>query len=212
MHLPKEERDGHYDRGFFYYNLLLITVAFGIAVFIRPVIKVMTTPEFHPAAYLVPIILLAYVAEAWADVFRFAFDVTERTRYSTYATWIVVVVVLVLYTVLIPRYGAYGAAVATVLGFSLRATLVYLWARRLWPIDYRWRRHLTLLGLGIAVAASTWAVPNTTIVTQVGIGIGAVLAYFAAVYLLLLDDEERGLIKRMASSPGTAWAIATKES
>ena len=84
--------------GFFYFNLLLITVAMGIAVFIRPVIKVMTTPEFHPAAYLVPIILLAYVAEAWAEVFRFAFDVTERTRYSTYATWIVVAVVLVLYT------------------------------------------------------------------------------------------------------------------
>jgi hypothetical protein len=31
------------------------------------------------------------VAEAWAEVFRFAFDVTEHTRYSTYATWIVVV-------------------------------------------------------------------------------------------------------------------------
>ncbi|MBP2647191.1 MAG: conserved rane protein of unknown function [Gemmatimonadetes bacterium] len=209
---PKEERDSHYDRGFFYFNLLLITVAFGIAVFIRPVLKVMTTPEFHPAAYLVPIILLAYVAEAWAEVFRFAFDVTERTRYSTYATWIVVAVVLVLYTVLIPRYGAYGAAVATVLGFSLRATLVYLWAQRLWPIRYRWRRHLTLLGLGIAGATVTWVMPNMAIAAQVGVGVLAVLAYFGAVYLLLLDDEERGLIKRMAGSPGTAWAIATKES
>ena len=134
----------------------------GIAVFIRPVIKVMTTAEFHAAAYLVPIILLAYVAEAWAEVFRFAFDVTEHTRYSTYATWIVVAVVLVLYMVLIPRYGAYGAAVATVLGFSLRALLVYLWAQHLWPIHYRWRRHLSLLALGIGVAAANWAIPDMT--------------------------------------------------
>ena len=120
----------------------------------------MTTAEFHSAAYLVPIILLAYVAEAWAEVFRFAFDVTEHTRYSTYATWIVVAVVLVLYMVLIPRYGAYGAAVATVLGFSLRALLVYLWAQRLWPIHYRWRRHLSLVALGVGVSAGNWAMPD----------------------------------------------------
>jgi O-antigen/teichoic acid export membrane protein len=212
VHLPAEERDRRYDKGFFYFNLLLITAAMGIAVFIRPVIKVMTTPAFHPAAYLVPIILLAYVAEAWADVFRFAFDVTEHTRYSTYATWIVVAVVLVLYMVLIPRYGAYGAAVATVLGFSLRALLVYLWAQHLWPIHYRWRRHLSLVALGIVVAAATWAMPNMTIAMQVGVGIAAVFVYFAVVYLTLLSHAERGLIGQMARSPGTAWAIATKES
>lgn len=210
--LPVAARDRRYDQGFFYFNLLLITVAMGIAVFIRPVIKVMTTAEFHAAAYLVPIILLAYVAEAWAEVFRFAFDVTEHTRYSTYATWIVVGVVLVLYMVLIPRYGAYGAAVATVLGFSLRALLVYLWAQHLWPIHYRWRRHLSLLTLGVGVAAGNWAMPDMTIVMQVTIGMASVLAYLGVVYLTLLSDDERGLIGRMVRAPASAWAIATKES
>ena len=210
--LPAEQRDRRYDNGFFYLNLLLITVAMGIAVFIRPVIKVMTTPEFHPAASLVPIILLAYVAEAWAEVFRFAFDVTEHTRYSTYATWIVVGVVMVLYALLIPRYGAYGAAVATVLGFSLRAWLVYRWAQHLWPIQYRWRRHLALLLLGVSVSGATWAMPDRNIVTQVAIGVAAVLLYFAVVYVTLLNDEERSLIGRMVRSPASAWAIATEES
>ncbi len=37
-----------------YFNLLLITVAVGIAALIRPVLSVMTTPEFHPAEGLVP--------------------------------------------------------------------------------------------------------------------------------------------------------------
>ena len=210
--LPPAERDRRYDQGFFYFNLLLITVAMGIAVFIRPVIKVMTTADFHTAAYLVPIILLAYVAEAWAEVFRFAFDVTEHTRCSTYATWIVVAVVLVLYMVLIPRYGAYGAAVATVLGFSLRALLVYLWAQHLWPIHYHWRRHLSLLALGIAVAGMNWAMPDMTIVMQVTIGMLAVLTYFGMVYATLLNDDERELIGRMVRAPASAWAIATKES
>ena len=210
--LPPAQRDRRYDQGFFYFNLLLITVAMGIAVFIRPVIKVMTTAEFHTAAYLVPIILLAYVAEAWAEVFRFSFDVTEHTRYSTYATWIVVAVVLVLYMVLIPRYGGYGAAIATVLGFSLRALLVRLWAQHLWPIHYRWRRHLSLLALGIGVAAANWAIPDMTIPIQVAIGVMSVVVYFGIVYATLLSDGERGLIGQMVRAPASAWAIATKES
>lgn len=210
--LPVKERDQRYDQGFFYLNLLLITVAMGMAVFIRPVIKVMTTPEFHSAAYLVPIILLAYVAEAWAESFKFAFDITEHTRYSTYATWIVVAVVMVLYLVLIPRYGAYGAAVATVLGFTLRATLVYRWAQHLWPIHYRWRRHLSLLALGIAVSGVVWAMPEMSIVSQLSMGIAAVLLYFSAVYLLLLSNEERALIGRALKTPASVWEIATKES
>ena len=183
----------------------------GIAVFIRPVIEVMTTAEFHPAAYLVPIILLAYMAEAWAEVFRFAFDVTEHTRYSTYATWIVVAVVLVLYMVLIPRYGAYGAAVATVLGFSLRALLVYLWAQHLWPIHYRWRRHLSLLALGIGVAAVNWACRTCDPYPggdRRDVGAGLLRDRLAT----LLSDEERGLIGQMVRAPASAWAIATKES
>ena len=210
--LPVKERDQRYDQGFFYLNLLLITVAMGMAVFIRPVIQVMTTAEFHSAAYLVPIILLAYVAEAWSEAFRFAFDITEHTRYSTYATWIVVAVVMVLYLVLIPRYGAYGAAVATVLGFTLRATLVYRWAQHLWPIHYRWRRHVSLLALGIIVSAAVWSTPETTILSQVLIGMAAVLCYFLAVYALLLSGQERALIGRALKAPASVWEIATKES
>jgi O-antigen/teichoic acid export membrane protein len=210
--MPKEARDIRYDHGFFYFNLLLVTVALGIAVFIRPVISVMTTPAFHTAASLVPIILLAYIAEAWSEVFRFAFDVTEQTRYSTYATWITVCVVLVLYAVLIPPYAAYGAAIATVLGFSLRATLVYRWAQRLWPIHYRWSRHLALLALGIAAAVAAWALPVHGIAAQVVAGIFSVMTYLGAVYLLLLHEDERQLLARMTRSPLDAWAIATKES
>ena len=101
---------------------------------------------------------------------------------------------------------------ATVLGFSLRATLVYLWAQHLWPIHYRWRRHLSLLGLGIGVAAVNWALPDQTIVMQVSVGVLSVLAYLGIVYATLLGDDERELIGRMLRAPASAWAIATKES
>ena len=120
-------------------------------------------------------------------------------------------VVLVLYMVLIPRYGAYGAVVPRCSALAARL-LVYLWAQHLWPIHYRWRRHLSLVALCVGVAAGNWAMPDKTILVQVAIGVLSVLAYFGIVYATLLDDEERGLIGQMVRAPASAWAIATKES
>lgn len=210
--LPRAERDARYNRGFLYFNLLLITVATGMAVFIRPVLMVMTTEPYHGAARLVPIILLAYVAEAWMEVFRFGIDVSEKTKYAPYATWITVAVVLVLYALLIPRYGAMGAAVATVLGFTLRASLVFRWARRLWPISWSFDRPLRLLALGVAAAITAWFVTPTSLLMQVGAGIGIMLVYAAVAWRLVLGPNERAILAKFVRSPAEAWAFATRES
>jgi hypothetical protein len=103
--LPKAERDSHYASGFLYFNVLLITMATALAVFIRPVVRTMTTAAFHSAAGIVPVILLAYTFEAWAEAFKFGIDISERTVLVTKATWTTVVLVMLLYATLIPLFG-----------------------------------------------------------------------------------------------------------
>lgn len=210
--LPREERDARYNRGFLYFNLLLITVATGMAVFIRPVIMVMTTEPYHGAAQLVPVILLAYIAEAWMEVFRFGIDVSEKTKYAPYATWITVAVVLALYAILIPRYGAMGAAAATVLGFALRAVLVYHWARKLWPISWSFDRPLLVLGLGVAAAATAWFASPPGLLPQVGAGIAIMLVYSVVVWRVVLGSNDRAILAKLLRSPSEAWAFATRGS
>lgn len=208
--LPQDDRDRRYNRGFLYLNLLVITAATAIAVLIRPVLTVMTTPPFHPAAQLVPVILLAYIAEAWNEAFRFSIDVSEQTRYSTYATWISVVVVMLLYAGLVPPFGPMGAAVATVMGMSLRAALTYHWSRRLWPIAWQVARPLRLLLVGIGAALVAWLIPPQGIVMQVVTGLAILGVYAVLAYGLVLDEADRGLVRQMLRSPSEAWNLATK--
>lgn len=210
--LARHERDARYNRGFLYFNLLLVTVATGIGVFIKPAIQVMTTEAFHVAATLVPVILLAYVAEGWTEVFRFQIDVSEQTRYTPYATWITVAVAIVLYSILIPRFGAMGAAAATVVCMSLRTVLVYRWAQRLWPVSWAFARPARLLLLGILSVVAMFLLAPATLPRQVGIGFAIIGAYALLAWHLVLGPAERNLAKRLVRSPSEAWAFATRES
>lgn len=168
-------RDRLYNQGFIVLDLLLVTGAVGISVFVRPLLTIMSDPEFLPAANLVPLILLAQVFAAWTWVVDFGIQVSERTKYVTYATWSGVAVILVLYALLIPRFGGYGAAIATIASFLTRCSVSYYWSTRLWPVSYRWAPHLRLLGFGAA------AVVLNFVLTR-GAGFGAQLAISTAVF------------------------------
>ena len=187
--LARGERDRHYDTGFLYFNVLLFTMATALAVFIRPVISAMTTPTFHSAAHIVPVILLAYTAEAWADAFKFGIDISERTTLVTKATWATVVLVVILYATMIPLFGALGAAGATAAGSVFRAGLLYRWAQMQWPIAYSWRRPLLLLGISVIVSLIAFLLPPLPILGLFGAG-----AVLMAVFLglrLRVDSRTR---------------------
>lgn len=155
---PKEERDPVYDKGFLYLSVLLLTLAVGISLFVTPTLTVMANPEYHGAAGLVPIVLLAYVFNSWSRVFELSIQVSERTLWATYGTWIAVALIVMLYAILIPPYGALGAALATVLAFACRALVFFLFGQRLWPVAWTFRRHVLLLAGATALVSAYFAV------------------------------------------------------
>jgi O-antigen/teichoic acid export membrane protein len=177
-------------------SVVLITGATATCLFVEPFLRVMTTKSFFGAATLVPLIALAYVVETWANAVSFGIEVSEQTRYNAYGTWISAAVALVLYALLIPPLGGYGAALATVGGFSVRLLLVLHWSQRLWPVEYGWGRPLLTAALGaIATLAYIWLAP-TELRLQIGASVGLFIAYLAAVWAICLTSEERVLLNR----------------
>jgi O-antigen/teichoic acid export membrane protein len=204
---PTAERDERYDRGFHYFNLILITMATGIGVFVNPVIQVMTTAPFHPAARLVPIILAAYVVQSWGEATQFGIGVSQKTKYMTYSTWAAVVVVVALYATLIPRYGGYGAAIATLIAFTVRFGLAYHWSQKLWRVRYSWGRNLLLAGYGTAAVMAAFLIPIRSIGAQLGLGAALTVAYAALAWLSVLSADDRSLmISLLRGSLATAAA------
>ena len=142
-----DNRDDLLARGFIYANVLLLTTAIGIVLFVKPVLAVMSDPAFHGAAALVPLILIAYVFQSWAKAQDIGILVREKTEYLTLANWIAALTALAGYWFLVPRYHGWGAASATVVAFGLRYALTFAFSQRLWRVEYRWAPVLRLLAL-----------------------------------------------------------------
>jgi O-antigen/teichoic acid export membrane protein len=197
---PKEVRDAAYNRGVLHYSLLLLTTAVGIAVYVHPVLAIFAGPDYQSAADLVPIILAAYVMQAWGEVFQFGIDVSEQTKYSTYAVWASVAVIIPLYAGLIPTFGAYGAALATVISFLVRVVCQYVFSQRLWHVGYKFAPHIRLLVLATAIVVVSRYIHQPSLWLQVAAMTGLVFIYAALAWVFVLDGEER---KALTGSLGT---------
>jgi len=196
----RPDRDEILSRGFRYLNVGLITVAVGISLLVGDVLRIMATPPFYSAANIVHIILVAYILQCWTIAQDIGILVSERTKFVTYASWTAAGAALIAYALLIPPFGAWGAATATVIAFTVRYGLTYYFSQRLFPIRYDWAPIVRLLVLGTAVAAAGLLLPDMPVIASL-----AARAVLVGVYGLvlwrgnILTAEERKVVLATAA-------------
>lgn len=202
-----EARDRMFNRGFLYGDVAIMAGAVGISLFIRPALAVLTTVDFRPAAAFVPIIVLAYVLQAWAIAVDFGIEVTERTRYTSIATWISVATIAVLYLLLIPPFGGMGAAVATLVAMFVRFAATLYFAQRLWPVSYHWGPHLRMLAGGAVVTIGALITPVMGTVQLFSVAALGFLAYAVWVWFGVLHPDDRAALRVLVRSPRSFPAL-----
>lgn len=188
---PAAQRDRDTSQGFLFYNLILLTVATGIVVGAKPAVRLLADPAYQSAALLVPLVVVAYVFHAWTEATKFGIDASGRTVYYTYASWTATAVVLVGYMLLIPAFGGYGAALATLLAFAVRFTLTLHWGARFTPLHYDWPRILRIVAAALMTGGLAIGLMPTGLVPQLLLGAGLMAGYSLALWLLVLSREQR---------------------
>jgi len=180
-----------FQRIFMYVTLGVITVGTGIALYVKPAIQLMADPAFHSAANVAPVVLIAYLFFAWTNYCNFGIYLKEKTKLMFYAECIAVVAILIAYTIIIPRYGAMGAAWATVIGFLVRLIAIEIYAVKLYNMQLPWLRAASLLILAAVIYSLTFFSPAAWL-ASVAYRSLLVLVFFAAVYVLpILHKEEK---------------------
>lgn len=127
-------------------------VGLGLCLFAGEVVHLLGGPAYAGAVPIVAPIVLACYFQAAATLLDAAFFVRRRTGLKLGVTVAATLVMLLLYAVLIPPWGAMGAALATLGGFFFLAVATYLATQRIFPVHYEWSR---LTGL-IALTAGLW--------------------------------------------------------
>ncbi len=176
--LNRSEAEQHalYRRSMLQIGILAVPFSLGGWFLGVEVLTLVFGPAYRPAGHVLALLALSLPASLWRMGPQTLLIAHNRQDVLVPVTAISAVVNLVLNLILIPRYGASGAAGATVVTEVLRTILVSWEARRrlLAPATYAWRPLLIpALGLG-----ALWGFVQMPILPLIGIG--------AVLYVVLL--------------------------
>ena len=136
MH-KKENSEQVFGRIFTYYLMLLIFCGLGVAVLTRDVLMIVADPAFWSAYKIVPIIILSNIIYNLSPHLSMGLLIAKKTKYLAMIDGSNGILVLVLNFVLIRSYGAYGAAVATLIAFVYKISLIYYFSSKYYQIHFR---------------------------------------------------------------------------
>jgi O-antigen/teichoic acid export membrane protein len=154
-----------------------VSVALGV---LAPwLVDVLAPTSFRRAADAVALLAFASTAYAGYTVVAIGIGRARQTQLNWAVSGAGVVVNVVLNVLLIPPYGMIGAAISTAAAYLVLFLGMVLNSHRVYPVEYQWRRVLTLGGaaIGLTVLGSALDVP---------IGVAILLALSYPVVLLPL--------------------------
>ncbi len=173
-------------------------VFLGIALLSKEVLLVISAPEYWDSYKVIPIIALTYAIWSARSLVEVGVVIKRRTTAIASYVFIGAVINIILNLVLIPRYGMVGAAWATLVSFVITLSIDYAYNRRLFKIEYEWRR-LIKICVAVAVIFSVgylYVIDNLYLSIVFKVGIIVVLYPLGLLLLRFFDEPETARIKK----------------
>lgn len=197
----KEGSEAIYARIFTYFVTLSLMVGLGISVLSKEIIMVMATEPFWPAHQVVPIITLSYIVFSFHYHFNVGILMEKKTKFLAYVNVSNGALNLALNFILIPRYGIWGAAFATLACFLFKVALTYYFSNRFHKIVVEWKRVLILFATAFVMYFLITQIETGNLWLNVGVKAVAVLGYPLALYVSrFFTPEEIHKFRRMVKN------------
>lgn len=188
-------------QAFTYMNLGFAVLVLGLGLLTREVILVMASnPDFHEAYLVVPILVAAQVLYHWSAYANLGLYMNDKTPRLAWVAGIGAVIVIGLNLLLIPRYGAYGAAFATLIAYALRFVAIYTLSQREVELAYDWGAILRLWTICAAVIAAKMIWQPEAVMNGLAMGVALELLALAAIWVVVLRADERAGLRGAAAA------------
>jgi O-antigen/teichoic acid export membrane protein len=140
---------------------------------------------------------LAFAGALWGAYTVVAIGIgrLRRTQFNWVITGAAALVNVSLNLLLVPRYGIEGAAAAAVAAFALMFVAMAVYAQRLYPVPYQWRRVATVLGTAVALTIAARLVDRLDVAVALVLAFPLVLAPLGF-YLPAERARARALVSR----------------
>jgi O-antigen/teichoic acid export membrane protein len=112
-------------------NSILSVIFAGVVLFRKPIIGFLS-PEYSSASQLVPFLLFAPVMYTLAETTKMGINLVRKTQYYIVILSVTCAVNILGCFILVPQFGALGAAISTALSFVVNFLLSTFLSRKLW--------------------------------------------------------------------------------
>ncbi|MBL8377351.1 MAG: oligosaccharide flippase family protein [Burkholderiales bacterium] len=130
-----------------------------LAVYAKPLLIIIAPPPYHPAYALVFVLVAAYLVQEGNNILGIGIAISKRTKFISYAQLIAFVAYGCAALALVPRLGAWGAVIALLGAMYAQALAYNHFARRLYPIPFRFAAASGFMaGIFLLAGSGVWMV------------------------------------------------------
>jgi O-antigen/teichoic acid export membrane protein len=132
-----------------YYVFIALWAGMAVSISAKEALIILTTPPFYSAYQIVPLLVVSLILFGMMEILVAGIHITKKTKYVSYIFMVAAVINLGLNYFLIPLYGMYGAATATVITFLFMNIYYFIYSQKLYPIQHDFARIFTVLGVSV---------------------------------------------------------------
>lgn len=187
-HFEDKDAKQLFARILIYFSFACSLMFLGTGLFIPFLVKMpfiggrFINPLYWSGLGIVPIILGGYFFNGLFNNFAVGFQIKKKTAYFPLAVGAAALVNVIMNFALIPSTKIWGAAWATLVAYLVSALILYYYSRKIYPIQYNWKKFFMLVILCIA----TYFVANSLTAHLTFLPSFTIRLAFLAVYLMLI--------------------------
>ena len=167
-----------------YFMMVAIPSAFGLSILAKPVLSILTTPEFVIGSTVVPFVAFGVILFGLCRFCFHIFYLANRTHLVVRLLGTSAALNIILNIILIPRMGIVGAAVATFIAYGVLGILTLLVSRRYLKFDLSITFTLKVILASTIMTLCIWFI-NPESITPVIISIFAGVLIYSGGLLLV---------------------------
>jgi O-antigen/teichoic acid export membrane protein len=194
--IAKREDAAHiFQLVFRWFSIVLLFATFALSLLSTVILNLFFPPAYHSAGFIIPIISLSTMFIGIYYFFMIGVYICRKTIFEFIFMLIAASVNLLLNIVLIPRFGAMGAAVSTLLAYIILVLVSYIVNQKIYPIRFEIGLFIIRLFVGVAlyVGSSLLAHTQKPLISW-SISIGTLILY--SVFLMLLEGLSAKRLKK----------------
>jgi O-antigen/teichoic acid export membrane protein len=183
----------------------VLLIGLGIGLFATEILMLLTRPAYLPAAPYVGFLAYMHVFSGFGTILYTGAIMGKKLGAVSVTVMMGALVNIGLNLLLIPRFGIWGATIATVIGYGFPLVFLYIWLQKYYPIPYSMGRFIAALGIQFALQMIGLLVPTIAFPVRVALkmGIFAILL-LSFVGLGMVTQEEffqmRGFVRNQVQS------------